>query len=74
MPIEPKVPQEEFLAVLDKAENGPVVDLKEWDNVYIYTKIKELIEKYDLSFPVAEPGVPADDDLADLRERAKTLL
>jgi methylamine--corrinoid protein Co-methyltransferase len=65
MPIEPKVPQEEFLAVLDKAENGPVIDLKEWDNVYIYAKIKELIEKYDLSFSVAEPGVPADDELAD---------
>ncbi len=65
MPLEPKVPHEEFLAVLDKAENGPIVDLKEWDNVYIYAKIKELVEKYDLSFPVSEPGVPADDDLAD---------
>jgi methylamine---corrinoid protein Co-methyltransferase len=61
----PKVAPEDFLAILDKAENGPVVDVNEWDNVYIYAKIKELIEKFDLKFPVAEPGVPADDELAD---------
>lgn len=65
MPVEPKVSHEEFLAVLDKAENGPVIEVDEWDNVYIYAKIKELIEKYDLKFPVKDTGVPSDNALAD---------
>lgn len=63
--IEPKVAIEEYVTILDKAENGPVVDLNEWDQVYIYQTIKELIKKYDIKVDVQDPGVPSDDDMAD---------
>jgi methylamine--corrinoid protein Co-methyltransferase len=63
--IEPKVPIDEFLNILDKAENGPMVDINEWDQVYIYQTIKDLVEKYDIKVDIQDPGVPSDDDMAD---------
>jgi hypothetical protein len=63
--IEPKVEITEFLAVLDKAETGPMVDVKEWDQLYIYQTIQDLIYKYDIALDIEDPGVPSDDALAD---------
>ena len=62
---EPKVEISEFLAVLDKAERGPMVDIKEWDQVYIYETIQELVEKHSIKLDTQDPGVPSDDALAD---------
>ncbi len=53
-----------MLSVLDKAENGPVLEEKDWDIKYINQAIKELIQKYDIRWD-AETMVPADDALAD---------
>ena len=63
--IEPKVEISEFLAVLDKAETGPMVDIKEWDQTYIYETIQELVEKHNIKLDTQDPGVPSDDALAD---------
>ena len=63
--IEPKVELSEFLAVLDKAETGPMVDIGEWDQVYIYETIQELVERYEIKLDTQDPGVPSDDALAD---------
>ena len=63
--IKPKVEISEFLAVLDKAESGPLVDIKEWDQVYIYETIMELVGKYEIKLDTQDPGVPSDDALAD---------
>ena len=63
--IKPKVEIAEFLAVLERAETGPQVDIKDWDQVYIYEKIKDLISKFDIRLDIKNPGVPFDDDLAD---------
>ncbi|MBE3141801.1 MAG: monomethylamine:corrinoid methyltransferase, partial [Thermoplasmata archaeon] len=50
---------------LDKAENGLIIDEKEWDRHYIGDNIKRLIEKYDVSWNEGNPFVPDDDALAD---------
>ncbi len=60
-----KVPVEEFLKVLDKAENGPMVEINEWDQIYIYQTIKDLVDKYGIKVDIQDPGVPSDDDMAD---------
>ena len=39
----PKVQVEDVLAVLDKAETGPVVEEKEWDRGYINQTIGEVV-------------------------------
>ena len=62
---EPKVEISEFLAVLDKAETGPIVDIKEWDQVFIYETIQQLVEKHTIKLDTQDPGVPSDDALAD---------
>ena len=62
---DPKVQIDEFLNILDKAENGPMVDINDWDQTYIYQTIKDLIKKYDIKIDVQDPGVPSDDDMAD---------
>jgi methylamine---corrinoid protein Co-methyltransferase len=54
-----------FLKNLDKAENGPLIDEKEWDRRLIGESIKQLIKKYELSWKEESPYVPADDELAD---------
>jgi methylamine---corrinoid protein Co-methyltransferase len=53
-----------MLSVLDKAENGPVIEEKEWDRQYINKEIKRLIKKYDVQWD-AETMVPDDNALAD---------
>jgi methylamine--corrinoid protein Co-methyltransferase len=58
------VDHEYLLTVLDKAEGGPVVEEKEWDQKFIGAKVKELVEKYEIDWdPVVL--VPDDDSLAD---------
>lgn len=54
-----------WLAVLDKAENGPVVEEKDWDRSCINKTIRELIKKYQIEWDRSDAGVPADDALAD---------
>jgi methylamine--corrinoid protein Co-methyltransferase len=53
-----------MLGVLDKAENGPVVDEADWDRVYVYNRLKELVKKYDVRLDKSTM-VPDDDALAD---------
>ncbi len=53
-----------LLQVLEKAESGPIVTEKEFDNEYIRRPIAELVEKYDVSWD-KELTVPHDDALAD---------
>jgi len=53
-----------MLNVLDKAESGPIIDQKEFDNICIHSKIKQLVDKYDIHFE-KEKSVPADERLAD---------
>jgi len=62
---DPKVQIDEFANILDKAENGPMLDINDWDQVYIYQTIKDLVQKYDLKIDIQDPGVPSDDDMAD---------
>lgn len=62
---DPKVKIDQFLNILDKAENGPMVDINDWDQTYIYQTIKDLIKQYDIKIDVQDPGVPSDDDMAD---------
>ena len=53
-----------IMAVLDKAENGKVIDGKVWDKEYIGQRVKGLISKYDIKWN-PEILVPSDNDLAD---------
>jgi methylamine--corrinoid protein Co-methyltransferase len=55
---------EYMLSVLDKTDNGPVVDEKIWDLRYISQSIKELVKKYDIYWEFGIM-VPSDDSLAD---------
>lgn len=54
-----------LLNTLDKAENGPIIDEKEWDHQYISQTVQELVQKYDISWATDDPMVPWDDDFAD---------
>ena len=60
-----KISTEWMVSILQKAEQGPVVEEQEWDRVYISRTIKELVQKYAIQWERADPGVPADDALAD---------
>jgi methylamine--corrinoid protein Co-methyltransferase len=53
-----------ILDVIDRSENGPVCDEKEFDLKYVATGIQEVIKKYDIKL---DPDyiVNQDDDLAD---------
>ena len=53
-----------LLEVLDKAEQGPIVEEHEWDVEYIQKPIARLVEKYDIKWD-KDDLVPNDDDLAD---------
>jgi methylamine--corrinoid protein Co-methyltransferase len=60
-----KIVDFEILAsILDKTEQGPVIEEKVWDQQYISAKIKELITKYDIAWD-ENTLVPNDDALAD---------
>ena len=54
-----------IVSVLDKAENGPVVEEREWDRQYISKKSRELLKKYDITWDKKSTMVPSDDALAD---------
>lgn len=60
-----KVSEAFAVSVLAKAENGPVVDEREWDRGFIGRTIKELVNRYNIEWDRGECTVPADDDLAD---------
>lgn len=53
-----------LLEVLDKAENGPIVEEQEWDFDYIQKPIARLVKDYDIKWD-KDQMVPSDDDLAD---------
>ena len=59
-----KIDLEVLASVLEKAETGPVIDEKVWDQQLIGAKVKELIAKYDLTWDESI-FVPSDDALAD---------
>lgn len=53
-----------LLAALDKAETGPVIEEKDFDNNQIGAAVKDVTERFDVSWP-KDVLVPADDALAD---------
>jgi methylamine---corrinoid protein Co-methyltransferase len=59
-----KINYEYALSVLDKAENGPVVEQADWDRTYIGKKAQELLKEFDIRWDDDEM-VPSDDSLAD---------
>lgn len=60
-----KVSEEFMVSVLARAENGPVVDERDWDRIYIGRTIKDLVQKYDIAWERGSVVVPSDDALAD---------
>lgn len=55
-----------LLNVIDKSENGPIVDENEWDAKYIGETVQSLIEKYDVQWDMQDQFVVCSDDgLAD---------
>ncbi len=54
-----------FLSVLDKADNGPYVEEKDWDRQYITHTVKGLVKKYDIAWDKSNVAVPYDDSLSD---------
>jgi methylamine--corrinoid protein Co-methyltransferase len=53
-----------LLSVLDKAEQGSIIDQKVFDRVLINQKIRDLTDKYDIKWG-EENIVPSDENLAD---------
>ena len=62
--MEKNVDLESLASILDKTENGPVIDEKVWDKQLINAKVKELISKYEIKWD-EDTLVPNDDALAD---------
>lgn len=62
----PHIPEfyDYLLSVLEKAEDGPIVESDEFDKKHIYEPIKRLIKEYDIGWE-KDIYVPPDDDLAD---------
>jgi len=54
-----------LLNALDKAENGPVLEEKDWDLKYISQTVSGLVKKYNISWNQDDPIVPWDDEFAD---------
>lgn len=52
-----------LLKVLDKVENGPIMEEKDFDKLITKT-VKELVKKYDISYD-KEDAICMSDDLAD---------
>lgn len=61
----PKVDPLLVASVLDKTENGPIVEEKDWDRHYINQTIRDLVEKFDITWEKGFYGVLSDDALAD---------
>lgn len=53
-----------LLETLDKAENGPVVDEKIFDDQQVRQAVRDVIEEFDVKLPL-DQLVPQDDALAD---------
>jgi len=53
-----------FLDVLDRAANGPIVSVKEYDMKRFIPKVQEMVKKYKIKCDPKNP-CPWDDDLAD---------
>jgi methylamine---corrinoid protein Co-methyltransferase len=53
-----------LLAVLDRAETGPMIEEKEFEGKLVAKTAKRLLKEYDLHYD-PEVIVPNDDDLAD---------
>ena len=54
-----------LLSVLDKAENGPLLEERDWDRDVIGKTAREILEKYDLDLQGDAPLVSDDNELAD---------
>ena len=54
-----------LLNTLDKAERGPIIDEKEWDQTVIGQTAREILKKYDIKLDKNDPYVTNDDALAD---------
>jgi methylamine---corrinoid protein Co-methyltransferase len=65
MPFSPKVKPQLVASVLEKTETGPLIEESDWDLQYIYQAIKELVDKYNISWEKGYYGVLSDDALAD---------
>jgi len=53
-----------FLDVLDRAANGPIVSVKDYDMKRFIPKVQEMVKKYKIKCDPKNPS-PWDDDLAD---------
>lgn len=60
-----KVDFDYFLSVLDKADAGPYVEEKDWDRKFITETVRDLKNKYDISWDKTVAAVLSDDPLAD---------
>ncbi len=54
-----------YLSILDKAENGPIVEERDWDRTYVRKTLADILEKYDIAWNRGEYWVSSDDALAD---------
>ncbi len=54
-----------LLSALDKAEKGPVLDEKVWDQEIIGKNFRETLKKYDIKLEKDDPYVLDDNALAD---------
>lgn len=59
------VPFDTYLSILDKAENGPYIEEKDWDRIYIQKTLTEILEKYKIGWKRDQYWVNTDDALAD---------
>ena len=54
-----------LMDVLDRMENGPLMEEEEFDVTLIPETMADLRAKYDISIPADAPIIPSDDALAD---------
>lgn len=58
--------QTRLLDILDRAENGPIMDEMQWDMFFVPQTISDLIDEYDIHFDRTDGElVTSDDALAD---------
>lgn len=53
-----------LLSVMDKAEKGPIVEQKDFDQLFIQKQVYDLVERYEIGWDESTM-VPHDTDLAD---------
>jgi len=59
------VPMDYYLSILDKADNGPYIEERDWDRNYIQKPIIEILDKYKITWKRDQYWVSYDDSLAD---------